>query len=131
MSLRLAAALVFGVLLAVFAGQNSDPVPVRFLRWERQLPLVVVIAATAAAGALWVGMLTAFRQLGQAWRMRERQALVRRLERELQAAHEARELLQGRVSALEAELQRLRQAAAGHEPDADGETARPDSGSAR
>lgn len=111
MSLRLMVALVFAVLLAVFAGQNADPVPVRFLRWEAAVPLVVITAVTVAAGALLVGILTTFRQVRQSLRMRERQAQIRRLEAELQSSQEARQRLESRIAALEAEIAQLRAAA--------------------
>ena len=44
--------LILGLVLAVFALQNTTAVEVRFLFWQVEGPLAVVVLASAAAGLL-------------------------------------------------------------------------------
>lgn len=71
--------LILGLALAIFAGQNTVQVAVRFLGWEAQGPLAVVVLVSAAAGAL-VALLFGLPEVFMArWR-------IRSLERRLQEA---------------------------------------------
>ena len=51
-TLRLAAAGVLGVLLALFVFMNTDKTKVDFLVADTELPLIFVLLGTAVAGAL-------------------------------------------------------------------------------
>lgn len=95
MGLRLLLVGIFAVLLATFAAQNAEPVPIRFLQWEAQVALVLVIVASAAVGGLLAGVLVGFRHL----------SAERQLRRE-------RDQLQARVTQLEQELRRTAPSAA-------------------
>ena len=87
-------ALVFSLLVAVFAIQNSLPVSVSFVTWSFQTSLVIVILGAATFGALAVISLAVPMQLKARWdlkRVRQRQGeleaevktLQERLEKEL------------------------------------------------
>lgn len=43
---------ILTILVVVFAVQNTDPAPVKFLWWEGRFPLAIVILATAAAAVI-------------------------------------------------------------------------------
>lgn len=94
MMLYLLFALVFSLLVAVFAIQNSLPVSVSFVTWSFQTSLVIVILGAATFGALAVISLAVPMQLKARWdlkRVRQRQGeleaevktLQERLEKEL------------------------------------------------
>jgi uncharacterized integral membrane protein len=56
--------LIFSLLVATFAVQNAYQVVVRFFGWELETSLALLLLGAAIAGALAVGMLAGFRQLG-------------------------------------------------------------------
>jgi len=63
MQAYLVGALLFAVLVSVFAIQNIRPVEIHFLIWElREISLVLVILGSAFIGAVVVFFLGAFRQ---------------------------------------------------------------------
>lgn len=67
----LVGALVFALLVAVFAVQNSTPVDLRFLFWEfPQISLVLIILGSTAFGALFMLLLGLARQIRTAKRIR-------------------------------------------------------------
>lgn len=53
--------LIFAVIIAVFAVYNVDPVPVNYVFGEAQWPLILVILASALAGALLSGAVALIR----------------------------------------------------------------------
>ncbi|MDT8901024.1 LapA family protein [Anaeroselena agilis] len=65
--LSLVLALVFALLVAVFAIQNSLPVTVAFLAWSFQTSLVLVILGAAIFGALAVVSLAVPMQVRARW----------------------------------------------------------------
>ena len=69
--------LVLGVVIAVFAIQNTTGVEVRFLWWQAQGPLAAVVLISAAAGVVVALLLGIPEVLGTRWRIR---SLERRLE---------------------------------------------------
>lgn len=76
------AGLVLGLAIAIFALQNTAEVAVRFLGWQAQGPLAVVVLASAAGGVL-VALLFGLPEFMTArWRIR---SLERRLEGEVRA----------------------------------------------
>lgn len=92
--LYLLLALVFSLLVAVFAIQNSLPVVVSIVTWSFQTSLVIVILGAATFGALAVISLAVPMQMKARWnlkRARQRQGeleaevktLQERLDREL------------------------------------------------
>lgn len=74
---RFYAGLLIGILLVLFALQNLQPTPVRFLIWHADLPLVVTVLASAAIGALWTSLGSPWR--GGAGSARDRRVRVRPL----------------------------------------------------
>jgi lipopolysaccharide assembly protein A len=72
-------ALGLAILIALFALQNTFPVTIRFLFWEYQTSLVLVILGSTAIGAA----LSAIAALGVRWRHgRETRLLTTALEEE-------------------------------------------------
>ncbi|AFM42296.1 Protein of unknown function (DUF1049) [Desulfosporosinus acidiphilus SJ4] len=54
--------LVFALLVAIFAVQNADSVIIQFFWVTEKVPLVLVILASALAGALIVFLLAIWRE---------------------------------------------------------------------
>ena len=52
MQINIIVFLIFAVLVAAFAVQNTMPVVVKFLLWEANLSLVLVILGSVAVGAI-------------------------------------------------------------------------------
>ena len=75
--LYFAVGLVLGLVVAVFAMQNTPAVEIRFLGWQANGPLALVVLASAAAGALVALFFTLPGILRGRWRIRN---LERRLE---------------------------------------------------
>ncbi len=64
-------ALVFSVLIAIFAVQNTTPVDVRFLGWGAEgVAASVLVLISAVAGALAMLMLGIAREVGLRWQHR-------------------------------------------------------------
>jgi|GEM_PF-747200 len=82
MQFYLVSALVFSLLVAVFAIQNTEEVVVKFLTWQFSISLVLVLLGSAVAGALVLYFLGLFKQVG-AW-MKIRQLNSRKTELETQ-----------------------------------------------
>jgi uncharacterized integral membrane protein len=97
--------LLAAFLVALFALQNAQVVPVRFLFWAADLPLALVLLGVAAAGALVGGMAGWVRQVGLGVRF----GGVQR-EKERLAGDNRR--LQEQVASLQAELAGMREAKA-------------------
>lgn len=68
--------LILGVVIAVFAIQNTLTVEVRFLWWQAQGPLAAAVLISAAAGAVVALLLGIPEVFGSRWRIR---TLERRL----------------------------------------------------
>jgi uncharacterized integral membrane protein len=78
------AALIFGIVIALFAVQNSSPTTIRFLwMYAENVPVSVLVMICAALGALVTLMLGLAREVRLGWgRMRARRvagALERRV----------------------------------------------------
>lgn len=104
--MALGAILLAAFLVALFAIQNAQAVPVRFFVWAADLPLALVLLGVAAAGALVGGMAGVMLQVGLGIRL----GGVRR-ERERLAGENRR--LQEQLASLQAELAGVRAAKAG------------------
>jgi uncharacterized integral membrane protein len=68
--------LILGVVIAVFAIQNTMIVEVRFLLWQTKGPLAAAVLISAAAGAVVALLLGIPEVFGARWRIR---SLERRL----------------------------------------------------
>jgi len=104
MQFYLVSALVFSLLVAIFAVQNTDIVTIRFLTFQSSVSLVLVILGSAAIGALALFFLSLFRQVGN-W------MLIRQL------THQKQEL-EKQVMRLEEELKK---STASNSPEAEGQ----------
>ncbi len=100
--LSLVLALIFALLVAAFAIQNSLPVTVSFVAWSFQTSLVIVILGAATFGALAVVSLAVPLQIKARWDLKkalhrqgeleaEARTLQERLDRET-AKEEAKEV---------------------------------------
>ncbi|ACX52997.1 hypothetical protein Adeg_1917 [Ammonifex degensii KC4] len=77
-------ALVFALLVAIFAVQNAVPVDIRFLGWRfSNVSLVLVILGAAVAGALVVFILGVGREWRRSREIRELRAQNLHLSRQL------------------------------------------------
>ena len=81
--LSLVLALVFALIVAAFAIQNSLPVTVSFVTWSFQTSLVIVILGAATFGALAVMSLAVPMQIKARWGLKK--ALHRQGELEAEA----------------------------------------------
>jgi len=67
MQLYLVGALLFALLVALFAVQNTMMVKIAFLLWQFEVSLVLVILGAASFGALCVFLVGMFKNIGS-WR---------------------------------------------------------------
>lgn len=70
-------ALIFSLIVAVFAVLNVEPVIVNYLFGTSEIPLILIIIGSALLGGLVVGMFGILRQYKLQWK-------VRKLENELE-----------------------------------------------
>lgn len=88
-------AFLLALLTAVFALQNTAPATVRFLIWEYESSLVIVILASAALGSALAFVLS----LGPRWRRaRETSRLLTTIETQGARIRELQEQLTGTVT---------------------------------
>lgn len=70
------------ILVVVFAVQNTETVPVSFLRMSWEFPLTFVILASAVGAAVFTSIASRFLRRGRRRRLEERQARKRLREQE-------------------------------------------------
>jgi len=103
-------ALIVALLAAVFAVQNAIVVPLRFVGWEFEASLPLVILGSAAAGAAVVGVLSALRGIRASVRLWDAQARLRRLESELKESRARTKQLEEELAGLRARQADVREA---------------------
>ncbi len=86
-------ALVFSIIVAVFAIQNSIAVTVSFLVWSFQTSLVIIILGSASVGALVIWCLATWAQF--------------RMRREINKATQRQTELESDNKALQLKLEKL------------------------
>ena len=84
MQLKYILALLFALVVAVFALLNAQPVTVDFIFNEFQISLALVILVSAFAGAVILGFLGIFRQVKESFKSREMNARIKKLEEQLE-----------------------------------------------
>ena len=90
--------LIFAVLVAAFAIQNTMPVVVKFLFWEANTSLVLVILGAAAAGAVILFLINLVNQI----RMnRERKELNRQIQSLTEEKEKLERVLAGCINVAE------------------------------
>ena len=99
------AALFFGIIIALFAVQNSSPTTIRFLwMYAENVPVSVLVMISAALGALVTLMLGLAREVRLGWgRIRARRASGA-MERRLAELERSVEQVTAEKSALQSEL---------------------------
>jgi putative membrane protein len=85
---KLVIALLCALLVAIFAVQNYQTVPIRFLASGLEISLALVIIGSAAVGATFAFVLGIVRQFNQGRKMREYKQKLTKLEQELQKLQE-------------------------------------------
>jgi len=76
------AALIFALLIAIFASQNAELVEIEFIFWQKETPLVVVVLIAAILGALIIGLPGWIKQFRQSYVVRSLRQKINRLEKE-------------------------------------------------
>ena len=72
-------ALILAIGVTIFATQNAVQVQIRFLVWQFESSLPVVIFGSVAVGALLAGLISVPRIIARSWRIRELQRRVQAL----------------------------------------------------
>ncbi|NLJ33178.1 MAG: LapA family protein [Firmicutes bacterium] len=85
---KLVLALLFALVVAIFAVQNAGLVMVGFLPYRFEVSLALVILGSTAAGALVVFLLGLVQQVTRGMKIREYRHKIQQLERELAALQE-------------------------------------------
>ncbi|HCP15035.1 MAG TPA: hypothetical protein DIT32_04575 [Peptococcaceae bacterium] len=83
MQAYLIAALIFALLIAAFAIQNTMMVTVHFLIWQAEISLVLVILGSLAAGALLLFFIGLFKQYSNHRQKKDLKTQNKRLEKEV------------------------------------------------
>ncbi len=92
-------ALLFALVVAIFALLNAQPVTVDFMFNELQISLALVILVSAATGAIILGLLGLFRQVKENLRAREMNVRIKKLENQLRKAEEDLAIAHGELKA--------------------------------
>ena len=101
--------LLFALIVALFAIQNAEAVDIRFLTWQfKDISLVLVILGSAVAGAVILFIVGAMKQVKMAWKIREAEGKIRKLEIELTKLVEEKEHDGSKLKLLETELENLK-----------------------
>jgi len=109
MQFYLILALLFSLLVAVFAIQNTEVVVISFLTWKFSVSLVLVLLGSAVSGALVLYFLGLFKQVGAWFKIRQlnshKEGLekqVHKLEEQLLAMQETKEAAEREAAEREA-----------------------------
>lgn len=82
-------ALLFALMVAIFAIQNAEVVDIRFLGWQFQnISLVLVILGSTAIGALLLFILGTIKQVPMTFKLKEAEGRIRKLESQLKELQE-------------------------------------------
>lgn len=92
MEVYLILAAVLGIFVALFAIQNAASVTVKFMFWQFQSSLAVVIILAMLAGMLLVFLLSIPGRLKRRKELYDKQKKIRELEKRLQERKESPEM---------------------------------------
>ncbi len=84
MQLYLISALLFSLIVAVFAVQNTETVIVKFLTFQFPISLVLVILGSAVIGALTLYFLSLFSKVSSWMKIRQLNQHKKQLEQQIQ-----------------------------------------------
>lgn len=93
-------AIVFAILVSVFALQNAQPVDINFLTLHGEASLALVILISVAVGAVILGMLNLYSRLKSG-------KSIKKITRDKDAVDRENTDLKGQVSALKQQVQTL------------------------
>lgn len=100
-------ALLFALLVGVFAIQNAITVSLKFFSYQFETSLVVVVLGGVALGALMIGILGLLSQIKNKIQIRNLKGKIKSLEKQLNGKDEEIGELQVTVNAMEVELARF------------------------
>ncbi len=99
------AALVFGIIIALFAVQNSSPTTIRFLWMSAEnVPVSVLVMISAALGALVTLMLGLGREVKHGWGRFRARRVTGAMERRVAELEKSVEQATAEKAALQSEL---------------------------
>lgn len=104
MQLKYILALLFALVVAIFALLNAQPVTVEFIFDEFQISLALVILVSAFAGAVILGFLGVFRQVKESLKSREMNARIKKLEEQLKESADKHTKAELRLAEAEARI---------------------------
>jgi lipopolysaccharide assembly protein A len=93
--------LFCAMLVALFAVQNSHEVLVKFLTWELHTSLALLVIGAVAAGALLLGLLALFRQVGLGLKLWDERSRSRKTATELEQSRLAGQELRKEIERLQ------------------------------
>lgn len=99
-------ALIFSLIIALFALANQQPVTISYLYGEAQVSAIVVILGSAILGALIIFLLSLFRHIRMTFTVRGLRSELNTLKEQLQEKEEEREMLQDQIEQFQAQLHR-------------------------
>ncbi len=99
-------ALIFSLIIALFALANQQPVTISYLYGEAQVSAIVVILGSAILGALIIFLLSLFRHIRMTFTVRGLRSELNTLKEQLQEKEEESEMLQDQIEQLQAQLHR-------------------------
>ena len=114
MQIALIIALIFSIIIAVFAVQNTQPVAVSFLTFQtQQLSVSIVVLASAAVGALLTFFFGLWRQLRSSFAVRSDRKRIEQLNATLAELQRSYAQAQERLKQLQQENEQLKGRLAG------------------
>lgn len=97
-------AIVFAILISIFALQNAQPVDIKFLTLEGEASLALVILISVAIGAAILGLLNLYSRLKSGKSMKKLAKEKEEFKRECEQLKNEVESLQTQRAALEGQL---------------------------
>ncbi|QNB45293.1 DUF1049 domain-containing protein [Thermanaerosceptrum fracticalcis] len=124
MQVYLISALLFSLLVAVFAIQNTEQVIIKFLTFQFPISLVLVILGSAVVGALALYFLGLFKQVGSWIKLRQLQHQKEDLENQVKKLQEKLASLEAAKNLCEEKLNQPQESTGEHkeEPKSAGES---------
>lgn len=104
MQLGFIIALLFSILIAIFAILNNEVVTINYLFGEAPVSLVIVILASAFLGALVLGIFSLVGRVKHGLKARDLEGKLRKMEEELNRMKEKEEELLDQLYHLETQL---------------------------
>lgn len=91
-------ALVFSLVIAIFAIANTEPVTVNYIFGREDVSLVILILGSAFAGALVMGLISLFRSIRTALAFRQARQERTALQRQISELEEEKVFLQAELN---------------------------------